>query len=71
MTDIDTLKIPYSDKWWCKWNRLSILGCGEKCDKFLDDDLTDDIKCVKRIYKEHSKLSGNGFNAWYVIDYNF
>jgi hypothetical protein len=30
----------------------------------LDDDLSDDTKCVKQIYDEHKRLSGNGFNAW-------
>ena len=53
-----------SEKWWCKWDRVSILGCRVKCDKLLDDDITDDIKCVKKVFKEHKKLSGNGFNAW-------
>ncbi len=33
---------------------------------FLDDDIDDDVKCVKKIYKEHERLSGNGFNAWSV-----
>ena len=51
-------------RYWCKWDRNSVLGCGVKCKKFLDNDLADDIKCVKRIFKEHSRLSGNGFNAW-------
>ena len=31
---------------------------------FLDDDLDDDLKCVKKIYREHERLSGKGFNAW-------
>eukprot|EP00093_Oithona_nana_P006343 06343.XXX_171217_171586_1 [CDS] Oithona nana genome sequencing. len=26
-----------SEKWWCKWDRVSILGCRVKCDKLLDD----------------------------------
>ena len=30
----------------------------------IDDDITDDVKCVQTIYKEHEELSGNGFNAW-------
>ena len=33
----------------------------------LDDDVTDDIHCVKEIYDEHKRLSGNGFNAWSVL----
>lgn len=53
-----------SEKWWCKWDRVSVLGCRVKCDKLLDDDIIDDIKCVKKVFKEHKKLSGNGFNAW-------
>merc|ERR1712029_131610 len=24
-----------SEKWWCKWDRVSILGCRVKCDKLL------------------------------------
>ena len=32
----------------------------------IDDNITDDVKCVLTIYKEHEGLSGNGFNAWLV-----
>ena len=32
----------------------------------IDDDISDDIRCVKKIFKEHERLSGNGLNAWYV-----
>ena len=32
--------------------------------KFLDNDITDDIRCVKKIFREHNKLQGNGFKAW-------
>jgi hypothetical protein len=31
-----------------------------------DDDIKDDVTCAKRIFRQHQKLSGNGFNAWYV-----
>ena len=53
-----------SDKWWCKWDRQYNLGCGNKCGKFIDDNIIDDINCAKKIFKETAKLSGNGFNAW-------
>ena len=33
----------------------------------IDDDITDDVKCVRTIYEEHEGLSGNGFNAWLVL----
>ena len=30
----------------------------------IDDDINDDIRCVKKIFREHKRLSGNGLNAW-------
>ena len=33
---------------------------------FLDDDIEDDVKCVKRIYQDHEIYDGNGFFAWLV-----
>ena len=36
------------------------------CSDLIDDDITDDVKCVLTIYNEHEGLSGNGFNAWLV-----
>ncbi|XP_066254525.1 uncharacterized protein [Euwallacea similis] len=41
-------------------------GCNSPCFKFRDDDITDDLQCVRRIYNEHKRISGNGFNAWTV-----
>lgn len=54
-----------SDIYWCSppgkgW------ACGLSCDKLEDEDITDDVKCMKQIYKEHQGLSGDGFNAWTV-----
>ncbi|XP_076264049.1 uncharacterized protein LOC143198604 [Rhynchophorus ferrugineus] len=41
-------------------------GCNVPCDKFRDDDIADDLQCVRRIYNEHKRISGDGFNAWVV-----
>ncbi|KAJ8922400.1 hypothetical protein NQ315_004345 [Exocentrus adspersus] len=41
-------------------------GCNAPCAVFRDDDISDDVKCAKRIFKEHSRISGDGFNAWAV-----
>uniref|UniRef100_A0A8B9W135 Alpha-lactalbumin n=1 Tax=Bos mutus grunniens TaxID=30521 RepID=A0A8B9W135_BOSMU len=40
-----------NNKIWCKddQNPHSSNICNISCDKFLDDDLTDDIMCVKKI----------------------
>lgn len=40
--------------------------CNSPCDKFRDDDISDDVKCVRKIFREHQRISGNGFNAWAV-----
>jgi hypothetical protein len=41
-------------------------ACGLDCASLLDDDITDDYKCAKRIYRAHEGLQGNGFKAWAV-----
>ncbi|KAJ8938844.1 hypothetical protein NQ314_011304 [Rhamnusium bicolor] len=41
-------------------------GCNTPCASFRDDNITDDVQCVKRIFKEHSRISGDGFTAWAV-----
>ncbi|XP_066152401.1 uncharacterized protein [Euwallacea fornicatus] len=41
-------------------------GCNSACSEFRDDDISDDLQCVRRIYNEHKRISGNGFNAWTV-----
>eukprot|EP00095_Tigriopus_kingsejongensis_P011068 maker-scaffold23_size669530-snap-gene-3.11 protein:Tk11068 transcript:maker-scaffold23_size669530-snap-gene-3.11-mRNA-1 annotation:"GA28499" len=55
-----------SEKYWCEWGKPG-KACRQRCEDFLDNDLEDDIKCVRKIHKEHTKLSGNGFNAWQVF----
>uniref|UniRef100_A0A4W2GGM6 Alpha-lactalbumin n=1 Tax=Bos indicus x Bos taurus TaxID=30522 RepID=A0A4W2GGM6_BOBOX len=51
-----------NNKIWCKddQNPHSSNICNISCDKFLDDDLTDDIMCVKKI------LDKVGINYWRV-----
>lgn len=44
--------------YWCEIDGKSDGGCKISCDKFLDDDLTDDIECVKHI------LEVQGIGAW-------
>ncbi|XP_003793632.1 alpha-lactalbumin [Otolemur garnettii] len=49
-----------SDKLWCKSKQTphSRNICGISCDKLLDNDLTDDIKCAKKI------LDIKGIDYW-------
>ncbi|CAH1119703.1 unnamed protein product [Phaedon cochleariae] len=41
-------------------------GCNAPCSSFRDDDITDDVNCVKKIFREHTRISGDGFTAWTV-----
>lgn len=51
-----------SELYWCGLGK----GCGVTCDKFRDEDITDDINCVLQIHEEHSRFQSNGFMAWVV-----
>ncbi|XP_037813022.1 uncharacterized protein LOC119604461 isoform X2 [Lucilia sericata] len=55
-----------SDKYWCEHSAYGGKACNLPCDKLLDDDLRDDVACIKTIHEEHTRLSGDGFNAWTV-----
>ncbi|XP_051016257.1 alpha-lactalbumin [Acomys russatus] len=48
------------DKLWCKSSEISESEniCGISCDRFLDNDFADDIKCVKKI------LAIKGIDYW-------
>ncbi|CAH1985966.1 unnamed protein product [Acanthoscelides obtectus] len=50
-----------SEKYWCNQGNR---GCGHKCSDFENDNISDDVKCVLKIYKETAKFQGDGFNAW-------
>uniref|UniRef100_A0A240SWY4 lysozyme n=1 Tax=Glossina morsitans morsitans TaxID=37546 RepID=A0A240SWY4_GLOMM len=55
-----------SDLYWCSHDRYGNKACGISCDNLLDSDISDDIRCVRTIYEEHTRISGNGFTAWTV-----
>uniref|UniRef100_UPI00398E60DB lysozyme C-1-like n=1 Tax=Pristiophorus japonicus TaxID=55135 RepID=UPI00398E60DB len=48
--------------WWCldKDTPVTKLNCGMSCSALTDDDLTDDIICVKSVVTLHP-----GLKAWY------
>uniref|UniRef100_A0A182SI32 lysozyme n=1 Tax=Anopheles maculatus TaxID=74869 RepID=A0A182SI32_9DIPT len=56
-----------SDIYWCSTdaNRPG-KACRVTCDAMKDNDITDDVRCIRTIYEEHQRISGNGFNAWTV-----
>ncbi|KAK9878074.1 hypothetical protein WA026_020705 [Henosepilachna vigintioctopunctata] len=54
-----------SDLYWCSKEGQG-RACNAACSSFEDDDIEDDVQCIRRIYNEHKRLSGNGFNAWVV-----
>ncbi|XP_069673836.1 lysozyme-like isoform X2 [Periplaneta americana] len=43
--------------YWCKLGSEGN-GCNIKCEDFLDDDISDDIRCARHIKEEQ------GFTAW-------
>nr|CDM98850.1 TPA: lysozyme G [Procavia capensis] len=49
-----------SNKLWCRDHQIpqSRNICGISCDKFVDDDITDDIMCAKKI------LDSEGIDYW-------
>ncbi|XP_047115647.1 uncharacterized protein LOC124795620 [Schistocerca piceifrons] len=54
-----------SDAYWCSPPGRGT-ACGLSCDKLVDNDISDDVECALRVYREHQRLSGDGFNAWVV-----
>lgn len=64
-----------SDLYWCSHNIelddgtanvINGKGCALDCQQLRDNNLVDDVDCIQRIYREHSSISGDGFNAWSV-----
>ncbi|XP_055531056.1 uncharacterized protein LOC129721947 [Wyeomyia smithii] len=54
-----------SDEYWCSPPGRGWV-CGLVCSDLEDDDITDDLSCMRHIYEEHQRISGDGFNAWAV-----
>lgn len=52
-----------SDEYWCSKRRSGKM-CQLSCQKLMDDDITDDIQCVLKIFNEHEQRTGDGFSAW-------
>ncbi|XP_016969016.1 uncharacterized protein LOC108037076 isoform X2 [Drosophila rhopaloa] len=52
-----------SDVYWCSPPGQG-KGCGLSCSSLRDDDIGDDVLCVRKIYAEHQRISGDGFTAW-------
>ncbi|XP_008469942.1 uncharacterized protein LOC103507269 [Diaphorina citri] len=58
-----------NDRYWCTDADDDIKACGITCKALEDDDLTDDIACARRIYRQHKRQGGNGWTAWAVYPY--
>lgn len=56
-----------SDIYWCS-NEGVGKGCNAACSDFRNADISDDVRCVRKIYEEHQRLFGNGFHAWTVYE---
>uniref|UniRef100_A0A034WRA4 lysozyme n=1 Tax=Bactrocera dorsalis TaxID=27457 RepID=A0A034WRA4_BACDO len=52
-----------SDVFWCSPPGKGF-ACNLPCERLRDEDLTDDLRCLRIIYDEHQRLSGDGYNAW-------
>lgn len=52
-----------SDKYWCDVNGQGN-GCDINCSDLRDADISDDLQCVRKIFSEHERLFGDGFQAW-------
>ncbi|CAG9862540.1 unnamed protein product [Phyllotreta striolata] len=39
-------------------------GCHVQCSALQDDNIDDDVKCVKQVFEETQRLKKNGFEAW-------
>lgn len=50
-----------SQEYWCSPGGNA---CNVACSSLLDDNLQDDVNCVRQIYNEFQRIKGNGFLAW-------
>lgn len=47
-----------SDQFWCDLNGNG-KGCELNCNDLKDADITDDVRCITKIFDEHARLFGN------------
>ncbi|XP_056631455.1 lysozyme C, milk isozyme-like [Diorhabda sublineata] len=55
-----------SQIYWC--DQAPNKGCNKPCSSFRDDNIDDDVSCVKTIFGDFQKREGNGFKAWTTYD---
>ncbi|XP_054859818.1 lysozyme C, milk isozyme-like [Eublepharis macularius] len=54
-----------NSRWWCAIKKgKPFLGCENYCGDFMDDDIGDDIACVKRIARKPVRMEGWLIKAW-------
>lgn len=52
-------------QYWCSDTSIEDSRCGITCDKLLDDDITDDLSCVRDVINGE-KMYSREFEAWPV-----
>ncbi|CAG0922636.1 unnamed protein product [Notodromas monacha] len=52
-----------NDRYWCS-PPDDQNSCRVNCVDLLDDDIRNDVKCARKIFKIHRRNEGNGFLAW-------
>ncbi|XP_075226712.1 lysozyme C-3-like [Lycorma delicatula] len=55
-----------SRRYWC--DKRS--GCNIACRNLLNNDISDDVQCAKKIYNTRQHESGDGFTAWLAYNDN-
>ncbi|KAJ3662463.1 hypothetical protein Zmor_006811 [Zophobas morio] len=58
-----------SQIYWCSNSNSPGKGCNSVCSRYRDDDIRDDVACIKKVFAEHQRLFGNGFHAWTTYKY--
>ncbi|CAG0892845.1 unnamed protein product [Cyprideis torosa] len=54
-----------NERFWCRQGGKRGGNCWTTCDKFLDDDFSDDFLCAKKIKRNTAHyFGGSGFQAW-------
>uniref|UniRef100_A0ABM5FPR7 Lysozyme C, milk isozyme-like n=1 Tax=Pogona vitticeps TaxID=103695 RepID=A0ABM5FPR7_9SAUR len=52
-----------NSRWWCSNGQgRTANGCRSSCNAFINDDITDDIRCAKRIVQDPQRM--NAWVAW-------